>query len=226
MKRCKTLLALITVICICLSMLGGCSLKQLNAKSYALLVEGNLSCLYLGEVSDEYLGIISDTKEACLESYENGLRTEADYFADYFKCDLGNCSEAAVGKVIELYREIYSHSRFEVGEAVYSDGKYLVDVTVYPINIIVSSFDEVLEFYKNYCAQPEESYSDAPAEADRSAVEEGYVLGVVEIISGYLDELGYNEATTVTVKVEPDSDGVYSINSDDLGKIDSLIIAY
>lgn len=118
-----------------------------------MLVQGNIDGLYLGKFDDAYLKLVDSTEAECRQDYLAGLEMEAQYFAYYF--DIEILDDDLKAEIVELYKEIYSHSQYTVGEASkLDDSTYAVKVTISPINIVdlvVEDFDSGMEgFFSAY----------------------------------------------------------------------------
>ena len=134
MKRTKPLLALVLAAVMALS-LAGCG--TLMTDSVGALVQGNLDELYLGQYNEDFLQLVDITEAEAEQNYLDGLDVEAQFFAQYFLIE--NLTDDIKAEIVDLYKEIYSHSRYEVGEATEVDeDTYGVPVTIYPIDIMQS----------------------------------------------------------------------------------------
>lgn len=201
----------------CLTLLCGCGSRNFDAAAY---VKGGLDVLYLGEVSDEYLKLVVDSREDCLAMYEENAVNEAENFGKMFYVDVNNEPEEAL---IQLYKDIFAKSKYEVGEAAEENGGYTVEVTVYPIDLFRTSY-EALDMYDREFTQ---RFADGEFEgAAGSDIEKDYLQGMIDILRSGLDSLGYLDAVTVTLHLTDDGDGVYTINDDDYAELHRNIIAY
>ena len=124
----KSILAMSLVLALVLALsLAGCGTAMTDAST--VLVQGNLDEIYLGKYDPAFLELVNTTEEQAEANYIQGLETEADYFAYYFSIDY--MDDTLQDEIVELYKEIYSHSRYEVGEATkVDDSTYGVPVTI------------------------------------------------------------------------------------------------
>lgn len=137
MKRAKRLAALALALALALS-LAGCGAMEDVSRT---LVQGNLDEIYLGKYSDEFLELVDITADEAEANYLQGLQTEAEFFTYYF--DITYPTEELTNELVELYKEIYSHSRYEVGESTkVDDTTYGVQLTIYPIDIMQKVVDQ------------------------------------------------------------------------------------
>ena len=220
MKRgMKKVLALVLGAVMCLGVLTGCSKFEADA-----LVKGNLDLIYLNTYTAEYLESVSLTPEEADAQYEDGIAVEVDYFTTYFEINMEYCSADIEQQIVELYHKIYDCSKYEVGEVSKSGDTFLVQLTVYPIDIMEKVYNEDLEGFLA-------GWSDAVATGeinpdDDAAFETAWAQGVIDMVSARVDSIGYLDGTTISVQVVKDENGYFTIDSNDFARIDSLIISY
>lgn len=195
-----------------------------NEAKALTLVQGNLDVIYLNQYTQEYLDAVGMTQERADEEYEHGIEVERDYFANYFNIELDDCADSIEDQIEDLYRQIYTHSKYEVGEVTWDGSAYCVELTIYPIDIMQKVVNEDAEaFGADWQARGEAGEFDSMSDEE---FETTWAQEVINLVSARLDGIGYLDAQTITVHVEPDSTGTYSINSDDFNTIDTLMIQY
>ncbi len=214
-KKCA--ISLILVLAMCLLMLCGCG-KSFDAASY---VKGGLDVLYHGEVSDEYLKLVVESREECLEMYEENLQNEAKNFCELFYFYLGD--EEPAEEIVQLYRDIFAKSKYEIGEAEEKNGGYAVEVTVYPIDLFRTSYEALDRHDREFTQRF--SYGEF-SEMAGSEIEQLYLNEVIGILRAGIDSLGYLDPVKVTVQLDADGDGVYTISDEDYAELHKNIIAY
>ena len=218
MKKMKVM-ALALAAALCLGLLSGC-----GSFSASELVKSNLDLIYLDQYSDDYLKKVGLDKEQAEQQYEGGLEMEAEYFADLFSIELDTCDDEVRQQIIDLYRQIYTHSKYEVGTESRSGDTYLVQLTVYPIDIFQKVADEDTDsFWENM-----QTRADAGEFADMTdeEYEVAWAQAVIDMVAARIDSIDYLDPQTISVQVVKDDDGVYSIDTSDFNRIDSLMIAY
>ena len=218
MKKMKVM-ALALAAALCLGLLSGC-----GSFSASELVKSNLDLIYLDQYSDDYLKKVGLDKEQAEQQYEGGLEVEAEYFADLFSIELDTCGDEVRQQIIDLYRQIYTHSKYEVGTESRSGDTYLVQLTVYPIDIFQKVADEDTDsFWENM-----QTRADAGEFADMTdeEYEVTWAQAVIDMVAARIDSIDYLDPQTISVQVVKDDDGVYSIDTSDFNRIDSLMIAY
>ncbi len=220
MKKNMKMVALALSVCVLLGVLSGCGMFF----SATDLVQGNLDLIYRNEYTDEYLASVDLTADEADGQYEEGVQVEADYFAYYFDIYLEYCDESYRDRIEDLYHEIYAHSKYEVGEQTQNGDTYLVELTVYPIDIIWNVVEEDTDaFMEDWQARGEAGEFDEYTDQE---FEEAWADGIIRLVEDRLDDIGYLEPEVISVQITPDDDGVYSISDNDFQRIDSLIIAY
>lgn len=218
MRKMKVM-ALALAAALCLGLLSGC-----GSFSASELVKSNLDLIYLDQYSDDYLKKVGLDKEQAEQQYEGGLEMEAEYFADLFSIELDTCGDEVRQQIIDLYRQIYTHSKYEVGTESRSGDTYLVQLTVYPIDIFQKVADEDTDsFWENM-----QTRADAGEFADMTdeEYEVAWAQAVIDMVAARIDSIDYLDPQTISVQVVKDDDGVYSIDASDFNRIDSLMIAY
>jgi len=215
-------LALPLIVCIMAVSLTGCS-ATFDASAF---VKGNLDSLYLGNVSADFLDIVSDTEEALTQIHETTLLVEAEYFFNFFDIVEDFIPPDMKVEVRDMYRLIFSNAKYEVGEATQTGDDYLVTVTVYPIDIIqkvLEDFDDFMSAW--YDRQEYGVFEDLSVEEFETL----WAREVINLVRGKLSSLGHLEPETISVRIVSQSSNgsnFYTISEDDMRRIDTLIITY
>jgi len=222
MKKITKWLALSLIVCVMAVSLTGCS-ATFDASAF---IQGNLDSLFLGTVSEEFLNIVSDTEESLMQSHEAVLQVEAEYFFSFFDIVEDFIPPDMKGEVIEMYRQIFSNAKYEIGEATQTGDDYLVTVTIYPIDIIQKVLDDFDDFLSAWYDRQE--YGDF----EDLSVEEFETLwarDVINLAKTKVGNIGYLEPETISVRIisqSSDGSNYYTISEDDMRRVDSLIITY
>lgn len=225
MKASKRIAALTLAAALALgtSACGGKSagISKFDAKAY---VEGLLRETYLGEFDPEYLELVGIDEDEAQQSYETGISNEVSFFINLYEIEYPD--EELYEELTELYKEIYSHAKFEVTDAVkMDDGSFSVQVTVEPIDIVQladTDWDKTISaFYEDYPMETQYAMTtEEYQEMDRE-----YAQIILDLYKDKLDEIGNMTARTVLVSVAKEG-GSYTISHDDFAKLDELIIDY
>lgn len=122
---------------------------------------------------------------------------------------------------IELAKNIYAQADYTVSESYEKDGTYYVDVTIYPLDILNQSYDEVLDYIDDFNeAVAAGKYNDYT----ESEYEEKFALGIADILSENCSHMEYRDAVTVTVAITDDGE-YYYIDTEGLQTINDAMIA-
>ena len=224
MKKMKRFAALALALGLTLT-LGACKksgLSTFDAKAY---VEGLLKETYLGEFDEGYMTLVGITEEEAQATYENSLDVESNNF--YYFYDIEYPTEEFHEKMMDLYKRIYAHAKFEVvSAAAQDDGSFSVKLSIEPINIVQlaeAKFEEAMQpFYDKYPMEVQQAMSDAEYEA----MDQEYAQMILDLYESVMPEIGNEEVQSLVVQIEMDAEGYYSLNDPDFGRIDELIINY
>ena len=218
MKKIKVI-AIVLVAVLCMGLLSGC-----GSFSATELVKNNLDLIYLNQYTDDYLTRVGLDKEQADQEYESGLEVEAEYFANTFDIDLDICGDEIRQQIIDLYRQIYTHSKYEVGSQSRNGDTYLVQLTVYPIDIFQKVNDEDSEAF--LADMQERADAGEFVNMTDDEYEVVWAQAIIDMVSARIDSIGYLDPQTISVQVVKGEDNVYVIDDSDFNRIDSLIIAY
>ena len=189
-------------------------------------VQGILDSTYKG-VYDKYMETTDATEEEAEEGFEAGLEVEANYlaqylsFGDYFASD--EMDPDLKQEMVDYYRELYSHSQYEVGEAIKTDSGYNVEVKVQPINILNDAMDDLTAYLDDFTARADNGEFDAMTDAEFYKT---YGEGAMEILNSWMDRFTYGEETAIVVLVYQDEDGLYTISDNDFTNLDTNMVIY
>ena len=220
MRISRRWIAILIVAVLALTM-GACGSS--GEDSVTLLVQGNIDTLYLDKASDAYLKLVKSTAEECHQDYLDGLDAEADFFSRY--CDIENFTDEMRSEVIELYKQVYSHSRYTVDQATKMDDQtYAAKVHIFPMDIMQRMQDN----WEEAIAPVQEKYGgmDMDDEEVYAAYDTDWARTAIDLFRSQIPEMDYMDEETILVRVEKNSDGVWMILDEDLQAIDNRIIYY
>ena len=222
--------------------LAACGSSSAPVDKMRTLVSGNLDAIYKGIISDDYLEVIDSTADVQRDNYIEGLNTEAEFFCYYFGIldsaydeSFDDIKEETKNKIVSMYKQIYENSKYEVKESVkQSDGSYTVQVSIDPIDIMEQTYDTLLsgtyapfeEFDSQYEGVNIDAMSDDEFEVFYADYIDTYANVVIDCVLSLLPSLGYKETKTISVQIQADDEGIYSINDDDWNKMDDYMIYY
>lgn len=213
-KFAASLLALLIIVS-----LTGCSLFGNSKKTYANYVQSLLDVNYKAEFTD-YMNITGATQEEAQAVYDDGL----NYLAEAFMVAYGvNDVEGSdiKSQFVELAKNIYSHASYEITEVTKTDGVYQVTVTIYPIDILLITYDDVVAYIEDMNQRVTAGeYNDY--ELDDYETE--YAQGIIDILNEAIPNIGNGEGVTVTVTIL-DNEEYYYISDADFLALDRAILA-
>lgn len=199
--------------------LTGCSLFGNGKKTYANYVQSLLDVNYKADYT-EYQKITGASEEDAQKVYDDGL----DYLADALMTAYGVTDvdgSDIKSQFRDLAKEIYSHAKYEITDVSKTDGVYTVTVTIYPIDILQITYDDVVTYIEDMNQKVTAGdYNDY----ELDAYETEYAQGIIDILNTALPNIGNGEGTTVTVTIL-DNDEYYYISDDDFLALDKAILA-
>lgn len=213
-KFAASLLVLLSIVS-----LTGCSLFGNSKKTYANYVQSLLDVNYKAEFTD-YMNITGATQEEAQAVYDDGLI----YLAEALMVAYGvNDVEGSdiKSQFVELAKNIYSHASYEITEVTKTDGVYQVTVTIYPIDILLITYDDVVAYIEDMNQRVTAGeYNDY--ELDDYETE--YAQGIIDILNEAIPNIGNGEGVTVTVTIL-DNEEYYYISDADFLALDKAILA-
>lgn len=199
-------------------MISLCSCGTKYEKKYQEYVKSLIAINYLG-VSEEYIKSTGASKEDADALYEANAELLADNILSYYGITISDATEIKED-YINLAKTIYSKANYKVSPA-YKDGSvYLVDVTVYPINIFAQSSKDVTDYVNKF--------NEGVANGDYNdytlvQYETEFSAGMLEILNDAALNMTYADPVTVTVEIVVDGD-TYYISERDFLRIDAAMI--
>lgn len=204
----KKRISLMIAMAACFSMLlGGCG-KKLTTENAPDYVKSALDACYKAEF-DDYMEFTKSTQEEAEELYQTGLDTNMEASGIV----ASDVSSELQEQYRQLFADILSISKYEVGEAKEDGDGFTVEVTVEPFLMFNGLDQELLPLLET-----EEAQTLTDEEIEPYVFQKMY-----ELMSSKLESPEYGEPTTVTVHIQPDDDGVQTINEDDLAALDAAM---
>jgi len=214
----KKRLALCLSAALLVCLLCSCGGAKIEADSFT---EQALSAHFTGESDDEYKELAGLTSDGAGEAYEQVLKDEADYFADYFDIDLNHISEKTYSRIVELYRTLLAKASYEVGEYTESGDGYLVSLTIAPMDIVQQVRNQDwASFQQQWIADYADLY-----EMEKDEFEEEWADRVLDLFDARINTVGYLDSETISIQIVK-NDKSFAIESADVSRIDTLAIKY
>lgn len=212
---------------ICLGLAGCREEKTDGFTTYdaEVYVDGLIKENYLGQADEAYMELVGIHEDDVETLYENALSRDANYF--FVMYDIDYPTDELTEEVQELFREIYTYTKYEVVSAVeQEDGSFSVKVNVCPIDIVqmVNEAKDTAtkDFYKKYPNDRVNAMSDEEYEK----MDKEWARLIVDLYHDMMDEIGNMTQRSISVQIEKNENGAYTINSDDFARLDELILDY
>lgn len=203
---------------LCSIALSGCSLMGNTKENYASYVRSLMDTNYKADFT-EYIAITGVTEAEAQQVYDDGI----NYLADALMTAYGiNDIEGSDLKeqFEELARQIYSHASYEITSTDKIDGTYQVTVTIYPIDILVITYDDVVAYIEDMNQKVSNGdYNNY--ELDDYELE--YAQGILRVLTDALSRTGNAAGIPVTVTIL-DNGEYYYISDADFLAIDKAIL--
>lgn len=213
----KITVALLVVLTV--ASLAGCSLMGNSKKTYATYVQSLLDVNYKADFT-EYMKITNSTQEEAQAVYDDGLAYLADALMTAYGVNDVEGSDIRA-QFIELAGDIYGHASYEIDEVTKTDGVYYVTVNIYPIDILLITYEDVVTYIEDINQRVTNGdYNDYELED----YEIEYAQGIIDILTAAVPNISNGEAVAVTVTIL-DNDEYYYISDADFLALDRAILA-
>lgn len=208
----------VVLVLVVMLSLTGCSLFGNGKKQYASYVKSLLDVNYKAEFTD-YMKITGSTQEEAQKVYDDGITYLAEALMTAYGINDVEGSDIKT-RFADLAKEIYSHASYEITETTKTDGVFQVTVTIYPIDILVITYDDVVAYIEDINGRVTAGeYNDYELED----YETEYAQGILDILTAALPNIGNKEGVTVTVTIL-DNGEYYYISDDDFLALDKAIL--
>lgn len=208
------------IFALCLSMifsLTGCGKDE--GKIYQTYIKSLISINYLG-ATEEYIAASGATQEEANALYQANVEYLADNILTYYNITITDAPELRED-YIELAKLIYSKCNYSVSKARPDGSVYLVDVTIYPMDLFAQTSDEVAAYVEKFNDDVEAGvYNDYTL----TEYETEFSKGMTNILTEGCINMTYCEPVTITVEIILDGD-TYYISDGDFLRIDAAMIA-
>ncbi len=216
----KNIAKIAILLALCLVMTA-CSGGGIDAGAYMNL---ELQSTYLNNHTQEFIDMLSDdvTVEDLEEMYYGGVEAEVDFFLGYYlEIYTEMLSQETIDRANTLFDQIYTNTKYEIGEVRESGSNYEVDITIYPIDIIekVITVEFVTEALEAVYSQ------EGADEMAMEELEEQYTDIILTALEENLAAIGHLEPVTITALIIG-GDSYYELNDTSWQEIDTYIISY
>lgn len=222
----KAALVLTLILCLGLAACGGeTTTKGFTTHDAEVYVDGLIKENYLGQAEEAYLELVGIDRDDVETLYDSTLDMDVEYF--FFMYDIDNHTDEMHQQVKDMYREIYRSTKYEVVSAAQQeDGSFSVKVTVYPIDIAQTVSEMLNDATKNFREKYPQDKINAMRDSEYEKMENEWAQMILDLYKDALKEIGNMTERSISVQIEQDSEGLYTINSEDFARLDELIIDY
>lgn len=210
----------LTIFTLCFSMLFSLTACGTDVeKVYQSYIKSLIAINYMGATED-YMKASGASQEEADNLYQANVEYLADNIITYYGITITDAPELRED-YIELARLIYGKCNYSVSKA-YKDGSvYLVDITIYPIDLFAQTAPEVSTYVETFNQGVKRGdYNDYTL----SEYETEFSNGMIEILTNGSLNMTYCEPVTITVEIVVDDD-TYYISDRDFMRIDAAMIA-
>ena len=204
-----------------------------EGSNYGPYVQSLLDLDYKG-ITDTYLELVDDTKENAESFYDQCMEYWAYILANNYQLYVAvqgdetdtMYDEGVHDALVQLTKDIFSHVKYEVADAVKTGDYYTVEVTLYPMLFTDLTKEEITAYQDEFNAATEAGEYGAYGEdeADTMAAEVAYANRVIEILSASTSKIDYDAPVSKIVKITKDEMGYYGISDQDYADLENYLL--
>ena len=220
MKSTFKKISVLGLVCVLMLSLAGCSLFDSKAKVYSRYVTSLLDINYKN-VSKDYMTLTGVSQKDAEAVYVANMDYQAHNLMNYY-----GVKEVDDGTILSefyyLAQSIFANAKYEVTDVKEdkSTDSYIVEVTIYPLDTLETTYDDVVAYIEKFNAQVEEGDFNNTTEVD---YETEFAEGIIEILKGTTANPGDMDPVVLEVPIKL-SDDYYYFEDEDFLKIDSNIL--
>lgn len=218
MKLCKKNFIKILALCaVCIFSFTACGEKK--ATAYQEYVQNLLDVNYKG-IYTNYVNDNGGNESDAISMHQDCLANLSSQLISHYNLNT-NQSVEINESFISIAEAIYAVANYEVSESYKENDSYYVDVTIYPIDILNQSYDDIMTYIDEFNTDVNNGvYNDYTKEE----YDKKFASGIADILSANTESPEYQDAVVIKALIEDDGE-YYSISADSLAEIDSVIIA-
>lgn len=208
------------MVCTMVISLTGCSLFDSKAKVYSRYVISLLDINYKN-ISKDYMTLTGVSQSDAEAVYVANMDYQAHNLMNYY-----GVKEVDDGTVLSefyyLAQSIFSNANYEVTDVIQDDAtdSYTLEVTVYPLDTLEATYDQVVSYIENFNARVDEGDFNNTTEVD---YETEFAEGIIGILKSTVNNPGYMDPVVLQIPIQP-SDDYYYISDEDFLKIDKAML--
>lgn len=208
------------MICTMILSLVGCSLFDSKSKVYSRYIVSLLDINYKN-VSKDYMTLTGVSQSDAEAVYVANMDYQAHNLMSYY-----GVKEVDDGTILSefyyLAQSIFSNAKYEVTDVIVDEetGNYTLELTVYPLNTLEATHDQIVSYIENFNARVDEGDYNNTTEVE---YETEFAEGIIEILKSTVDNPGYMDPVVLEIPIQPSSD-YYYIDDADFLEIDKNIL--
>lgn len=207
----------LVVICTCLiACLTGCTAN--TEKRYQSYIKSLISINYLGATKD-YIKASGANQEDADALYQANIELLTDNILTYYSVKIDDAPEMRE-QFQTLAKNIYSKVNYKVDKARKDGSVYLVDVTIYPINLFAQTSADVTAYVDSFNNDVKDGIYNDYSLTDYETV---FAQGLIDILNAGCENMSYADPQVVTVEIIEDGNKYY-ISNRDFMNIDAAMI--
>ncbi len=215
----KNIFRYISILCMCvllLCSLTGCAKKKATAyQTYVQnLLDVNYKAIYDGYVAE------GGSETDAISMYHDCVSNLSNQLVVHYNLS-SNLNTDLSETFTDISQTIYANVYYEVSEAYKDDGEYYVDVTIYPLDILNQSYNDILDYIDQFNLDIDDGVYNNFTEDNYN---KKFAMGITNILEDNLTSPAYQDPIVVKAHIEDDGE-FYVISDESLAAIDATLIA-
>lgn len=200
--------------------LTGCSFFDSQSKVYSRYVISLLDINYKN-VSKDYMTLTGVSQSDAEAVYVANMDYQAHNLMNYY-----GVKEVDDGTILSefyyLAQSIFADAKYEVTDVIKEEelNKYTIELTVYPLDTLERTHDEVVEYIEGFNARVDDGNYNDTTEIE---YETEFAEGIINILKNTVEEPGYMDPIVLHIPIQPSAD-YYYIADEDFLKINDAIL--
>lgn len=187
-------------------------------KRYQTYIKSLIAINYLGATKD-YIEASGANQEDADALYQANIDLLTDNILTYYSVNIDDAPDMRE-PFESLARNIYSKVNYKVDKARKDGSVYLVDVTIYPINLFAQTSADVTAYVEGFNNDVKAGTYNDYSLTDYETV---FAQGLIDILNKGCETMSYADSQIVTVEIIEDGNKYY-ISDRDFMKIDAAMI--
>ena len=208
----------IFMVCTMIFSLTGCGLFDSKAKVYSRYTISLLDINYKN-VSKDYTTLTGISQKDAEAVYVANMDYQAHNLMNYY-----GVKEVDDGTILSefyyLAQSIFKNAKYEITDVKHDNDSYILELTVYPLDTLETTYDQVVAYIKDFNARVDEGDYNDTTEVD---YETEFAEGIIDILEKTAANPGYMDPVILEIPIQPSND-YYYISDEDFLKIDKNIL--